>query len=368
MSGRFRVLSSAFTLRRAALLPASALRLCLPVFGGRMATCATSARALAPLFRSRKIRCTDVVLPVELVLHIVRLAAASDARMARALALVCRNIYSEVDGLRFRVLHWRQPHHSGTLASLFIDRGTEFLAENLQSIYWDWSHSKYSHSQLLDVHRCLEWFRHSLPGLRPSTVVLNIGVVERFLSIPEPTVLEELMIVYDPFWYGGPANLRLPYQDLTRLLLCNFPVDWWPEDALFGCKALTHLSIDVLHEQDEVVAQGGADAIWCFTVDALKELPALQRFVFILLDDGDVPQFKNADIYADALHDVHDIRVRMDFDTTPCDWHKRWWRSRTRQGETWNGHTDFWETGCTVPDSLRLAKPPLSHFLRFPSQ
>ncbi|EJD42781.1 hypothetical protein AURDEDRAFT_168025 [Auricularia subglabra TFB-10046 SS5] len=339
-------------------------------FGGRMATWETSARTLAPVFWVRKTRSTDVVLPVELVLYIVRLAATSDARAARALAFVCRNIYPEVDKLRFRVLHWRRPQQSETLASLCLDRGPQFLLDNVRSIYWDWSPSKLSRNQLSDVDNCIARLRHnpSALRLRLSTVVLNIDIVEKFWRVPEPTVLEELMIVYDPCRSSSPNLLQLPYEHLTRLLLRNFPVGWWPEEAVFYCRTLTHLSLDVLHEQDEVTAQEDAVAIWWFTSDALKALPALKCFLLVLLDDGDVPQFKNTDIYADTLRDIRDGRVRIDFDTTPCDWHKRWWRSRTQEGETWNGRTDFWETGCTVPDSLRLAKPPLSHFLRFPSQ
>ncbi|EJD42808.1 hypothetical protein AURDEDRAFT_126180 [Auricularia subglabra TFB-10046 SS5] len=321
-------------------------------------------RALAPLFRARTIRSTNVTIPVELVLDIVRLAAASDSRVARILALVCRNVYSEVDTLRFRVMHWRYPHRSGSIATLFVRRGRQFLPDNLQSLHWDWSHSNFSERQLLDVHNCLEWLRYNLSGLRLSVLALNVDVIDEFAALHDSSALKELMCLYDSTWPGWPADLQLPYPHLTRLLLHNFPLDSWPA-SIFGCKALTHLALDVVHSQDEAIAQAAADAITWFRIRIFGELPVLERFLFILMDDGDLPQFKNAEIYADAIWEDEDDRGRIDFDTIPCDWDRRWWRSRTQDCEARRG-TDFWDTGSVVPLSLQLAEPPLLHFLHSP--
>ncbi|EJD38454.1 hypothetical protein AURDEDRAFT_187733 [Auricularia subglabra TFB-10046 SS5] len=308
-----------------------------------MAPAASSGCALAPLFRARKIRPTNVTLPVELVLDIVRLAAAPDARAARVLASVCRIIRSEVDRYRFRVLRWRNPREGpASVIELAARRGRWFLVENLQALYWDWSCASVSWwNQWADVRRCVQWIRSSPAELRLSTLALNVELVVEFADMVDLTVLEELMIIYDPHWEGRPAALHLPYQHLARLLLHNFAPGCWP-DAVIGCTALGR-----------------------FADDALDRLPLLKRFLIFLVDDGDLPQFKNTAIYADALRPARDARVRIDFDAVPCNWHARWWRSRTAADEPWSG-SDFWDTGCTIPQHLPFAKPPLSYFLHHP--
>ncbi|EJD38458.1 hypothetical protein AURDEDRAFT_172539 [Auricularia subglabra TFB-10046 SS5] len=154
-----------------------------------MTTAASIGCALAPLFRARKIRATNVTLPVELVLDIVRLAAASDSRVARLLALVCRIIHSEVDRYRFRVLRWRNPREGpASVIELAARRGRWFLVEYLQALYWDWSCGSVSWSNWSGVRRCVQWIRSSPAELRISTLALNVEVVVEFAGMVDPLV------------------------------------------------------------------------------------------------------------------------------------------------------------------------------------
>ncbi|EJD42803.1 hypothetical protein AURDEDRAFT_168047 [Auricularia subglabra TFB-10046 SS5] len=318
-------------------------------------------RALAPIFRISKIGSSNVTLPVELVLDIVKGASAQDARLARTLALVCRTVYSEVDRYRYRSLRWRRPQRLSSFMEMATRYDDVFLIENAQALFWDCSHQSLLRKDRKELTRCVHWLRNNPAIFRVSTLALNLRLVFQFQFLCKHAVLKELMIIYDPSRRGRTANMYVPYQNLTHLLLRNFPVGSWPI-AVLGCKALTHLALDAVHAQDGASAQDAADAIMCFRIDAFEELPVLKLFLFILVDDGELPQFRNAEIYADAIWEPDDDRGRIDFDTIPCDWDKRWWRARTQDGGSRPG-TDIWDSGSIVPLYTRHAQPPLSNFL-----
>ncbi|KZW02318.1 hypothetical protein EXIGLDRAFT_829501 [Exidia glandulosa HHB12029] len=300
---------------------------------------------IAPVFRTRKISATHLVLPNELVLQIAHTAASSSVRAAKALALTCRALYDEIDAYRFRAIVIRDPRRVGGLDDFREIKGWRFASQTIQAFWWDTEISHLADKKWRAGQRQLiRGFLRS--GSQIRVLGLSAAVIADYAGIMGSLLfVTQVLLAYDGIY--GCVDMRLPFRSLTHLVLHAFREDDWPE-RIYECRNLTHLAVTVTYYDDEDVADEWATFVLGLIFEVMFDdpifprtvpPPPIQRFLLVLMEDGEDEGFPHANIYAKALREIDDPRVRIAFDSKPCSWTKDWWL-QSAQGYT---HLDVWK-------------------------